>query len=185
MNPSAPPARPLLLVIDLQPALLNALADGARVLRRCVFAVEAARGLGLPILFTEQVPAKLGPTAPELLAQVEQPAVFAKDEFSALANDAVRTAVRASGATHLLLAGIETPVCVFQTARDALAAGLPATLLTDCVGGRRSEDAAAAQRHLARLGAELLPAETVFYALLQSARHPFFRAYTQLVKKYA
>jgi nicotinamidase-related amidase len=180
-----PPARPLLLVIDMQPVLLNAMADGARVLRRCVFAAETARGLGLPVMFTEQVPAKLGPTAPELLALANPPAVFAKDEFSALANDAIRTAVQASGATHLLLCGIETPVCVFQTAHDALAAGLPATLLTDCVGARRADDAAAALRHLTRLGAELLPAETVFYVLLQSARHPFFRAYTQLVKKYA
>jgi nicotinamidase-related amidase len=185
MSRSVPPDRPLLLIIDMQPAFLSAVADGARILRRCGFAAEVARGLGLPAVFTEQVPAKLGPTAPELLALADKPAVFAKDEFSALANGAIRTAVQASGATRLLLGGIETPVCVFQTARDALAAGLQATLLTDCVGARRSDDAAAAQRHLARLGVELLPAETVFYALLHSARHPFFRAYTQLVKKYA
>ena len=175
----------LLLCIDLQPAFLQAVPGSAALLRRCAFAVEAARGLELPVLFTEQVPAKLGPTAPELLALVDAPPVLAKDEFSALANEPVRAAVRARAVPQLYLAGIETPVCVFQTARDALEAGLQVTVLTDCVGARRADDAAAAQHHLARLGAHLLPAETVFYALLRSARHPFFRAYTQLVKKYS
>jgi nicotinamidase-related amidase len=174
-----------LLCIDLQPAFLQAVPDAARILRRCAFALEAARGLDVPVLFTEQVPAKLGPTAPELLALAEPPAVFAKDEFSALANERIRAAVRAGAAPQLYLCGIETPVCVFQTARDALDAGLQVTVLTDCVGARRADDAAAAERHLARLGVHLLPAETVFYALLRSARHPFFRAYTQLVKKYS
>lgn len=184
MIPPGPP-RALLLCIDLQPAFLQALPDGAQTLRRCCFAVEAARGLGLPVLFTEQVPAKLGPTAPELLALAEKPVVLGKDEFSALANEPIQVAVRASAAAHLYLCGLETPVCVFQTACDALGAGLQVTLLTDCVGARRAGDAVAAQRHLAGLGARLLPAETVFYALLHSARHPFFRAYTQLVKKYS
>ena len=175
----------LLLCIDLQPAFLQAVPAGAQVLRRCAFAVEAARGLGLPVLFTEQVPAKLGPTAPELLALAGPSAVFAKDEFSALANEAIRAAARASGVWHLFLCGIETPVCVFQTARDALHAGWQVTVLTDCVGARRADDAAAAQQHLIRLGADLLPAETVFYSLLHSARHPFFRGYTRLVKQYS
>lgn len=58
-------------------------ADGTRILRRCSFAVETAQGPGLPLLFTEQAPAKLGPTAPELLALVAKPVVLAKDEFSA------------------------------------------------------------------------------------------------------
>jgi len=175
----------LLLCLDLQPAFLQAVPAGAPVLRRCAFAVEAARGLGLPVWFTEQVPAKLGPTAPELLALAGPPTVFAKDEFSALANEPIRAAVRASGVWHLLLCGIETPVCVFQTARDALHAGWEVTVLTDGVGARRADDAAAALQHLARLGVHLLPAETVFYGLVRSARHPFFREYTQLVKKYS
>jgi nicotinamidase-related amidase len=176
---------PLLLCIDLQPTLLKVIPGSAEVLRRCCFAVEAAKGFGLPLLFTEQAPAKLGPAAPELLALVDQPVVLAKDDFSALANGPVQAAIRAGGARHLLLGGVETPVCVFQTARDALEAGLTVTLLSDCVGGRRGEDAAAALRHLEKLGANLLPVETVFYALLQSARHPFFRDLTRLVKKYS
>ncbi|MDD2764651.1 MAG: isochorismatase family protein [Opitutaceae bacterium] len=178
------PRTSLLLLIDLQPVLLKALPDGPVVLQRCCFALEAALALGLPLLLTEQAPAKLGPAAPELLALAGKSEVLAKDEFSALANETVQAALRRRDIKHVVLCGIETPVCVYQTARGALAAGLQVTLLTDCVGGRRSADAATALQHLAALGVNLLPAETVFYALLHSARHPSFRSFTQLVKKY-
>lgn len=178
------PSPALLLCLDLQPSFLNVMADGTRILRRCRFAVETAQGLGLPLLFTEQAPAKLGPTAPELLALVAKPVVLAKDEFSALANAPIQEAVRASGAKHLFLCGVETSVCVFQTARDAIESDFSVTLLADAVGARRPGDAAAALEHLARLGTHVLPGETVFYSLLRSSRHPFFREYTLLVKKY-
>jgi nicotinamidase-related amidase len=181
--PSAADA--LLLCLDLQPVFINAMADGARVVRRCAFAIEAAQGLGLPVAFTEQVPQKLGGTAPELLALARLPAVWGKTAFSALADDGIRDALRQRSVGHLLLCGLESPVCIYQTARDALAARLQVTVLTDAVGARRGDDAAAALAALARDGAQLLPAETVFYSLLHDTGHPFFRAYTQLVKKYA
>ena len=57
-----------LLVVDVQPTFLKALPDAEAFLRRCALAVGAARLLGIPVFFTEQVPAKLGGTHPELLA---------------------------------------------------------------------------------------------------------------------
>lgn len=175
---------PLLLCIDMQPAFLTAIPDNHRVHWRCSFALEAAAGLGLPVLFTEQVPAKLGGTAADLLALCAKPEAIGKDAFSAFGEAKIAARLRTSGAKALLLCGIETPVCVYQTARDALDAGYQVTILTDCVGERRPTDAAAVLTHLASAGCTLLPAETVFYSLLQNARHPFFRSYTALVKKY-
>lgn len=179
-----PVAAPLLLCIDLQPAFLTAIGESQRVHWRCSFAIEAAQGLGLPVVFTEQVPGKLGHTAEELLALVGKPVALGKDSFSALGDRKIAAQLKASGAKQLLLCGIETPVCVYQTAVDALQAGYQVTLLADCIGARRAGDAAAVLTHLARAGCTVLPAETVFYALLRDAKHPFFRAYTQLVKKY-
>ena len=63
-----PAAGVALLVIDVQPTFLKAMQDGEGCLRRCLLAASAAKLLGVPVLFTEQVPAKLGPTHPELLA---------------------------------------------------------------------------------------------------------------------
>ncbi|HWA86260.1 MAG TPA: isochorismatase family protein [Opitutus sp.] len=175
----------VLLCLDVQPNFLKAIARADVLQRRCAFALQAAAGLGLDLLFTEQVPQKLGGTAPELLALVASPAIFAKTTFSALANAAVRDALQSRHAEHLLLCGIETPVCVYQTAIDALHAGRQVTLLADCIGARRDDDARLALDALARAGAHVLPSETVFYSLLRDATHPFFKTYTQLVKNHA
>ncbi len=183
-SPATPsPSKTLLLCIDLQPVFLAAIPDSQRVHWRCSFALEAARGLGLPVLFTEQVPAKLGGTAEDLLALCPRPEAMGKDAFSAFGNQKIAERLQA-GPKHLLLCGVETPVCVYQTARDAIRQGLQVTVLADCVGARRAADAALVLTHLAQAGCAVLPAETVFYALLQNARHPFFRDYTALVKKY-
>jgi nicotinamidase-related amidase len=178
------PATPLLLCLDMQPAFLAAIPESQRVHRRCSFALEAARGFGLSVLFTEQVPTKLGATAADLLALCAQPEIMGKSAFSPFGDKKIAAYLRACGLKNLLICGIETPVCVFQTAMDALKAGYKVTVLADCVGARRAGDAATALAHLAHAGCAVLPAETVFYALLHEARHPFFRHYTGLVKKY-
>jgi nicotinamidase-related amidase len=173
----------LLLCVDMQPVFVSAIADGEQVLRRCEFAVKCAVGVGVPVAFTEQVAHKLGGTAPSLLDLAPQASLWGKKTFSALADDGIRDAVlRQRDVQHILLCGIETPVCVYQTAIAALAEGLQVTILSDAVGARRRDDARTCLEALARSGAHVLPAETVFYALLHDVDHPFFRAYTQLVK---
>jgi nicotinamidase-related amidase len=140
-------------------------------------------GLGIPVAFTEQVPEKLGNTAPELLDLAPQASVWGKNTFSALADDEIRDAVlRQRNIEHILLCGIETPICVYQTAISALAESLQVTILSDAIGARRDGDAHTCLDALARQGVHVLPAETVFYALLRDVNHPFFRGYTKLVK---
>jgi nicotinamidase-related amidase len=183
--PATPPViGVVLLCIDLQPPFLNAMSAGATVLRRCAFAIEAAGGFGIPVAFTEQVPQKLGGTAPELLALAGKPAVWGKATFSALADDGIRDALRQRAPDHLFLCGVETSVCIYQTALDALDAHYQVTVLADAVGARRPDDAQVALTALARAGVQVLASETVFYSLLGDAGHSFFKAYTQLVKKY-
>lgn len=182
MSEIVSPSGLLLLCVDVQPVFLKAMTDGAALQRRCSFAVQAARGLGIGVVFTEQVPAKLGGTAPELRALAPQAPALGKETFSALADDAIRSVALADGREHLLLCGLETPVCVYQTALDALSAGLQVTLLSDAIDARRPADARAALDALVRAGVHVLPSETVFYALLRDVKHPFFKAYTQLVK---
>jgi nicotinamidase-related amidase len=176
----------LLLCVDMQPKFIAAVQIGLRVRRRCEFAVAAATGLGMPVAFTEQVPQKLGNTAPELLDLAPQASVWGKNTFSALADDGIRDAVlRQRDVEHILLCGIETPVCIYQTAIAALSEGLQITVLSDAVGARRDDDARTCLDALQREGVHVLPAETVFYSLLHDVGHPFFRGYTTLVKVHA
>jgi nicotinamidase-related amidase len=182
-TPLSLPEDTLLMCVDMQPKFVAAVHDGIAVRRRCEFAVAAAMGIGIPVAFTEQVPQKLGATAPELTDLAPRAPVWSKNTFSAYADESIRDALtRQRDVQHILLCGIETSVCVYQTAIAALADNLQVTVLSDAVGARRPDDARVCLEAMARLGAHVLPSETVFYALLHDVGHPFFRAYTQLVK---
>ena len=175
----------LLAVIDMQPGFLKAIPRSGEISRRCAFAISAATLVGVPVAFTEQVPAKLGPTDPELLALAPGAPAFGKDAFGATNDPAFADELAKRGITHLMLCGIETPVCVFQTAVGARSLGLEVTVLSDCIGGRRDGDATDALRYLSTKGCHVLPSETVFYSVLGRAAHARFRDYTALVKKFS
>ncbi len=172
-----------LLVIDAQPTLLGVADKGASVLARCRLAVAGARLLGLPVLLTEQAPGKLGATEPSLLAAAgETPLVFPKTAFSALAAEGLLEALRDRSVDHLLLAGVEGPICVHQTAVQAMAEDFGVTLLGDAIGARRAEDQALSLEALRRAGAHVLSVETVLYSLMGGADHPRFKEIAGLVK---
>lgn len=176
----------LLMCVDLQSVFLKAVSEGPQLVKRCSFAIQAAKGFGMPVVFTEQVPQKLGPTVPELLKLAPGAKQLGKTAFSALADDGIRDAIRAMDIEHLILCGLETSVCVYQTALDALDAQLQVTILSDAVSARRPDDAKVCLDALrARSHVYVLPSETVFYSMLQDVKHPFFKTYTQLVKDHA
>ena len=171
--------------MDVQPVFLKAIPQADLLVRRCSFAVSAAEGLGIPVRFTEQAPQKLGGTDAGLLGCLKKPVLFSKTTFSALADDGIMDAVRAADVEHLILCGLETSICVYQTALDAISNDLQVTILSDAVAARRASDGETCLRALAENGAHILPSETVFYSLLRDIKHPFFKAYTELVKRYA
>jgi nicotinamidase-related amidase len=175
-----------LLVVDVQPAFLGALASPDAFVRRCRLAVSAARQLGVPVLFTEQAPGKLGATHPDLLLDAGPGAGgLAKTAFSAFGAEGLEDRLSGLEAGHLLVIGLEGPVCVHQTVLDGLRRGMGVTVLCDAVTARRPEDQAASLRALSAAGASVLPVETVFYSLLGGSEHPAFRAFTELVKRHA
>lgn len=174
-----------LLVVDMQDVFINMVPDGPAVAERCGFAIEAARLFGLKVIFTEQVPQKLGPTHAPLAALAPNARVFAKTAFSALQAEGLQEYLRRLGVYHLLLAGVETPVCVYQTALHAHDSDFDVTVLADCTGGRRSDDCRVALEAVARSACHVLPAEGVFYSMLGTSAHPRFSEFTRLVKHYS
>lgn len=181
MNASVPGLA--LLVVDAQPVFLNAIPAGARLADDCRFAVAAARALGVRVIFCEQRPDKLGGTHEAVRAAAPDAPVFAKSAFSAFGAPGLPEWLRDHEITHLLIAGLETPICVYQTVLAAAAAGLDTTVLADATGGRRAADHEAARRTLEKKSeCRFLPAETVFYALLGDSSHPAFKTFSALVK---
>ena len=179
-------AQAALIIIDMQEAFLRTIPGSRELLSRCCFASEAAKLMEVPVFLTEQVPDKLGSLHPELKAAASQGRVFEKSAFSALNSSALLSSLRNGQFNHLLLGGLETSICVYQTAIQALQERFEVTLLTDCIGARRANDELAVLDYLKReKRCHLLPSETIFYSLLGGADHPSFRTFTSLVKKYS
>lgn len=180
----------VLIVVDMQPGFLQAIPEHEALVRRTAFSIEGASLFGLRVLFTEQNPDKLGPTHPDLLracgaAEGEPGVVFPKMAFSALALEPLMDELHQHEVNHILLAGIEVPICIYQTALSAVDVDIQVTLLSDCIGGRRHRDFPSVLSTLESCGCYHLPSETVFYSLLKTAAHPAFKQMTRLVKKYS
>ena len=171
-----------LLVIDLQERLMPAIAGGADVLARAGQLLHAAALLGVPALVTEQSPAKLGPTLPDLdeARLAARAATLAKTSFDACAEPAFLEAI--AGDHELVLAGCEAHVCVLQTALTLLAHRRRVVIVRDAVGSRRPESHQAALARLAAHGAEIVTTEMVLFEWLRTAEHPQFRAVSQLIR---
>jgi nicotinamidase-related amidase len=187
MPASSAPVIPHLgvLFIDLQPPFLQMFDGGESVLQRCRFAYKVAHAFGLPVLFTEQNPQKLGSTDQRLLdeAGAGDCTRIAKQSFSAFQAEEVHAWIAANEISHLLLAGLETHICMYLTALDATETETEVTLLSDCIGGRMPQQDTVIFTALMKAGVHILPSETVFYSLLGSADHPQFRTLGKLVRE--
>lgn len=173
------PDQSLLCVIDVQERLLAVMPDAAGVVDRCVRLAEAARLLDVRCVLTEQYPRGLGPTAPRLATVL--PPAEEKLSFSCVGCEAFDAAV-ASGVTAVVVAGLETHVCVAQTALDLLADGRRVFLVVDAVAARHAIDHETALRRLEAAGAVLVTSETVLFEWCRTAAHPQFQAIRQLVR---
>jgi nicotinamidase-related amidase len=172
-----------LLLLDYQDVFLDSIPDRDRLLRRSCFAAQAAAQLGVSIATTEQIPEKLGTTTQALKdALPANTPNFSKNAFSAWAAPGLNRWIESNQIDHLLIAGLESSICVYQTAVQALAENVGVTLLSDCIGERRAEDRIPVLQQLLTMEAHVLPAETIFYSLLADANHPQFKAFTKLVK---
>lgn len=176
MLPAIDPAQSLLVVIDLQARLVPAIAEGEGVVATARRLCAAADLLGVPVLLTEQNPAGLGATVPDLAGRE----AFPKMEF-----DVTRTPGfldRLAPGADVILAGCEAHICVLQTALGLLGTGHRVRIVRDAVGSRRIENREAALARLAAQGADVVTSEMVMFEWLGSAAHPRFRDVVKLVK---
>ena len=167
-----------LLLIDFQARLMPAIEDGAALVENAQRLLTAVQMFGVPALITEENPAGLGATAPEL-AHAGIP-VFHKMSFDAcrMPNFAAILPDR----SDLVVAGCETHVCVLQTVLGLIEAGTRVYLVRDAVGSRRSESKEAAIRRLERHGAEIVTTEMVIFEWAETAEDPRFRDALALVR---
>jgi len=173
------------LLVDIQERLLPAMQDPQGLSQRAGVLLEAAEKLEVPLALTEQYPQGLGRTIPALTAHRQraerESVVDEKTRFTAW-TPRVREAVEASARETIVLCGIETHVCVLQTALDLIEAGRPVAVACDAVGSRRKADHEAGLRRLEQSGAVLTTVESVILEWVEDAGAPAFKAVLPLIK---
>lgn len=167
------------LVVDLQERMLPHVSGHEAALRRAVKLVRVLRALEVPILVTQQNTRALGPTAAPLREALGPFAPVEKMEFSGL--EAVRVKLTELGRRQVVVFGIETHICVCQTALDAVAAGFEVHVPFDACAAGGDHHAAGVEKMKAG-GVVPAAAETVIYELLERAGTDAFRALLPILK---
>lgn len=170
-----------LVLIDFQPRLLAAMPDAGRLTAACRLLADGAKLLQVPSVATEQYPRGLGETIPGLAEAVDRRVT--KMQFSAAADLAWPPAAQVPDQRfQVVLAGVESHVCVLQTALDLLSQGYSVFVAMDAVASRRELDWKLAGERLASAGAVLTTAESVLFEWCETADAAEFRSLSGLVK---
>lgn len=173
----------LLVIVDVQEAFRSPIDDFERITRNIAVAAKGCRALDVPIVVTEQYPKGLGPTAEEIRnALPEDASVCEKSTFSACGSPSFEETLETLGRTEVILCGVETHICVFQTAHDLVSKGLQVNLLTDCVASRFEADRHSALKRMETLGVIHTTVEMALFELMRDSKHPKFKEIQGLIK---
>jgi nicotinamidase-related amidase len=173
------PARTTLIVVDVQEGFRKAVPDFDRVAKATATLIEGAEAIGIPIVVTEQYPKGLGATAAEVAEHLpEGSEPLEKVCFSA----ADAEGFDLGGRDQALVCGIETHVCVNQTALDLLERGVEVHVASDAVGSRTEENRRMGLHRMERAGAMLTTVETALVELLGGSDAPEFKQVQELVR---
>jgi len=174
--------RSLLFIVDVQGGLAAAVAHAQERIRKLQLLLQAAGRLAVPVLVAEHYPEGLGHTDQRLLPLPDGSRVHGKISFSAWREPVIRRALEGAARPQIVLAGMETHVCVLQTALDLMAAGFAVHLVTDASGSRQDEDRDRAIDRLARHAIEPVTAEMVVFEWLARGDTADFKALLPLLK---
>ena len=178
-------AEALLVIIDVQEKLMPVIHDGEAVVRNLDRLVRGFQILDIPIVVTEQYSKGLGPTVPELRATLKETVGYSPIEkltFSAYGCGEFQAALRLARRKQIIVAGIETHVCVYQTVKDLLDADYQVTLIGDALSSRTVENRDLALRRMVADGSKLSSTEMALFELVVKSATDEFRAIAKLVK---
>ena len=177
------PKETLLLVIDIQGKLATSVAQPDRLVRNVSKLIRACKLLGVPVICTEQYPKGLGHTVDELKELIGDEAPYEKLSFSCCGNEDFMKRLRALGRNDILVVGMETHVCVYQTCVELLEFGYNVHLVTDAVSSRSEENRAVGIRCIERAGASPTSTEMAIFELLRVAEGDTFKAISKIIKE--
>jgi nicotinamidase-related amidase len=178
---SMKPEETVLLIIDLQEKLMKAMKDKDRVYKNTSLLLETAKQFDIPVIVTEQYPRGLGPTVAEVTEKLPEHTCVEKTSFSACTPD-FNQVLSQTKRRSIIIAGSETHICVFQTARDLVEDGFQVYVPRDAVCSRTDENYENGLELMKLAGAVITNTETIIFDLLKQAGTPPFKAISPLLK---
>lgn len=171
----------VLMIIDIQEGLSPVIKNSEKVIHHTNILITAANKLSVPIITTEQYPQGLGSTVPELANRINPDYLFEKISFTAYTPE-VEDLLEKFNRRKIIITGMETHVCVFQTVRDLLSKGYDVFIASDAISSRSNENYKNALDLMANMGAVISNTETILFDLLKKAGTPTFKELSQLIK---
>jgi nicotinamidase-related amidase len=176
-----PADQSVLLVVDVQDKLLALIPDAALTVINISFLLDAAKALSVPILATEQYPKGLGPTTGSIAERLASP-IPTKTAFSCCGAAGFEDELARQGRNTVVVVGIETHVCVLQTALDLLERGFHVAVPADAVAARGAIDHDWALHRLDHAGAILTTSEATAFEWVGDSTAPAFKTISALVQ---
>lgn len=172
----------LFLVIDVQEKLVKMLEKDTVGAKTSILAATS-NALDIPTIVTEQYPQGLGSTIEVVKTKLSpSTSYFEKTSFSALGNPEVIEAIEKSGKKQIIICGIESHVCVLQSAIDLTNKGYEVFVVKDACASRNKYEFKLAMERLKEAGAIITCVEMVIFELLGSSKHPKFKELQGLIK---
>jgi nicotinamidase-related amidase len=182
MAPLRPRIEPCaLIVVDAQPTLLQSIFEAEKLLARVEFIAKIAALLEIPVIASEQAPAKLGPLEPRIAPYVSGSPI-AKTSFGCCESPEFMAELRRLPFSQLIVVGVETHICVSQTAIGLHDHGYEVAVCPDAVGSRTLEMHKLGMERIRDAGIAPIHTEGVAYEWLGSSEHPKFREALKLIK---
>lgn len=172
----------LVLIIDIQEKLLNAAFNKEQILKNSSIIVSAANILDIPILATEQYPKGLGNTVSEINKNIQKENIFEKTSFSALDDDKLKNKLKGLNKHQIILLGIETHICVNQTAQALIELGYDVYAVSNASGSRLESEHLAGLNRIEKCGGNIITTEIALFELLKTSAHPKFKEVQNLIK---
>jgi nicotinamidase-related amidase len=144
--------------------------------------IKGMKVLEVPILVTEQYPQGLGPTIPEIAQLLTDVKPFPKVSFSCCGDDAFLQEFKKLNRKQVLISGIESHVCVYQTAADLVTAGYEVYAVSDTISSRTEQNRDLGLKMMVQLGTKLTGTEAALFELLKVAKGDKFKAINQIVR---
>jgi len=171
----------VVFVVDMQTELFKAMSRKEQLFQEIIRLLKGLSVFKLPIIATEQYPQGLGPTLPEINSFLDEANIFTKLSFSGYIPE-VKAYLKEIGKKTVILFGLESHVCVFQTCRDLLKNNYQVFIPLECVSSRSPIHMHNALELMRSMGAWITNVETVLFDLLKTAQAPEFKSISSLVK---